>query len=160
MCEETKPDRADIGAWRKGTRKAYCVGDPCRRRRHLRNGAVLCGGTDHSAASCGAKCVCRLFAVAYAALVGFLLRTVLYNGAHGISHTATFAILKTIRQKIIEKTTPFAARNGRGYAKRHAQGYHRRPCGQHGNDSCVPVSRNDGESCRAAFDGRLPVCFG
>ena len=60
-----------------------------------------------------------------AALVGFLLRTVLYNGAHGISHTATFAILKTIRQKIIEKTAPLAARNGRGYAKRHAQGYHR-----------------------------------
>lgn len=100
MCEETKPDRADIGAWRKGTRKAYCVGDPCRRRRRLRNGAVLCGGTDHGTASCGAKCVCRLFAVA---LVGFLLRTVLYNGAHGISHTVTFAIPKTIRQKIIEK---------------------------------------------------------
>ncbi len=37
------------------------------------------------------------------ALGGFLLRTVLYNGALGISHKATFNILKTIRQKLLEK---------------------------------------------------------
>ena len=38
-----------------------------------------------------------------AALAGFLLRTVLYNGALGISHKATFSILKTIRQKLLAK---------------------------------------------------------
>ncbi len=38
-----------------------------------------------------------------AALGGFLIRTVLYNGALGISHKATFGILKTIRQKLLAK---------------------------------------------------------
>lgn len=38
-----------------------------------------------------------------AALAGFLLRTVLYNGALGISHKVTFNILKTIRQKLLAK---------------------------------------------------------
>lgn len=38
-----------------------------------------------------------------AALAGFLVRTVLYNGALGISHKATFNILKTIRQKLLAK---------------------------------------------------------
>lgn len=37
------------------------------------------------------------------ALGGFLLRTALYNGAFGISHKATFSILKTIRQKLLAK---------------------------------------------------------
>lgn len=37
------------------------------------------------------------------ALVGFLMRTVLYNGALGISHKATFNILKTVRQMILAK---------------------------------------------------------
>ncbi len=37
------------------------------------------------------------------ALAGFLLRTVLYNGALGISHKATFSILRTIRQKLLAK---------------------------------------------------------
>ena len=37
------------------------------------------------------------------ALGGFLLRTVLYNGALGISHKATFNILKTIRQQLLAK---------------------------------------------------------
>ncbi len=37
------------------------------------------------------------------ALAGFLLRTALYNGALGISHKATFRILKTIRQKLLAK---------------------------------------------------------
>ncbi len=37
------------------------------------------------------------------ALGGFLIRTVLYNGALGISHKATFCILKTIRQKLLAK---------------------------------------------------------
>ena len=45
------------------------------------------------------------------ALAGFLIRTVLYNGALGISHKATFNILKTIRQKrrvatILSKVCP------------------------------------------------------
>lgn len=37
------------------------------------------------------------------ALAGFLVRTVLYNGALGISHRATFSILKTIRRKLLVK---------------------------------------------------------
>lgn len=37
------------------------------------------------------------------ALGGFLPRTALYNGALGISHKATFSILKTIRQKLLVK---------------------------------------------------------
>ena len=38
-----------------------------------------------------------------AALAGFLFRTLLYNGALGLSHKATFNILKTIRQKMLAK---------------------------------------------------------
>ncbi len=38
-----------------------------------------------------------------AALGGYLLRTVLYNGALSVSHKATFRILKTIRQKLLAK---------------------------------------------------------
>ena len=37
------------------------------------------------------------------ALVGFLLRTVLYNSALSVSHKATFGILKTIREKLLAK---------------------------------------------------------
>ena len=37
------------------------------------------------------------------ALCGFLLRTVLYNGALSISHKATYNILKTIRQMLLAK---------------------------------------------------------
>lgn len=36
-----------------------------------------------------------------AALGGFLARTVLYNTALSLSHTATFSILKTIRQQLM-----------------------------------------------------------
>ena len=38
-----------------------------------------------------------------AALGGWLLRTALYNGALGLSHKATFRILKTIRQLLLAK---------------------------------------------------------
>ena len=38
-----------------------------------------------------------------AALVGFLARTALYNGALSLSHKATFRILKTIRQLLLAK---------------------------------------------------------
>ena len=37
------------------------------------------------------------------ALCGYLLRTALYNGALGVSHRATFSILKTIRQLLLSK---------------------------------------------------------
>lgn len=37
------------------------------------------------------------------ALAGYLLRTVLYYGALGLSHKATFNILKTIRQQLVRK---------------------------------------------------------
>ncbi len=36
-----------------------------------------------------------------AALAGYLVRTVLYNGALSLSHKATFNILKTIRQMLL-----------------------------------------------------------
>ena len=71
---------------------------------------VACGMTPYFAA---AKIIVLLLAgesvfSAYVpwlimALVGFLIRTVLYNGALGISHKATFDILKTIRRKLLAK---------------------------------------------------------
>lgn len=71
---------------------------------------VACGMAPYFAA---AKCIVLLLAgeTAFAAylpwlllaLAGFLLRTVLYNGALGISHKATFHILKTIRQLLLAK---------------------------------------------------------
>ena len=36
-------------------------------------------------------------------LVGYAARTLLYNMALSVSHKATFSILKTIRQRILEK---------------------------------------------------------
>ena len=36
-------------------------------------------------------------------LIGFIIREVLYNLALGESHKAAFSILKTIRQKVLEK---------------------------------------------------------
>ncbi len=36
-------------------------------------------------------------------LLGYVLRTILYNTALSVSHRATFSILKTIRQKILAK---------------------------------------------------------
>lgn len=71
---------------------------------------VACGMTPYFAA---AKIIVLLLAgeslfSAYVpwlimALVGFLIRTLLYNGALGISHKATFDILKTIRRKLLAK---------------------------------------------------------
>ena len=71
---------------------------------------VVCGMVPYFAA---AKIIVLLIAgehtaAAYtpwllAALIGYLIRTVLYNGALSISHKATFQILKTIRQKLLAK---------------------------------------------------------
>ena len=71
---------------------------------------VVCGMVPYFAA---AKIIVLLIAgehtaAAYtpwlpAALIGYLIRTVLYNGALSISHKATFQILKTIRQKLLTK---------------------------------------------------------
>lgn len=71
---------------------------------------VACGMAPYFAA---AKIIVLLFGGEYTfsayvpwlitALAGFILRTLLYNGALGISHTATFNILKTIRQKLLLK---------------------------------------------------------
>ena len=71
---------------------------------------VVCGMTPYFAA---AKIISLLLAKqtvlgAYlpwlgAALAGYLLRTALYNGALGLSHKATFNILKTIRQMLLAK---------------------------------------------------------
>ena len=71
---------------------------------------VLCGMVPYFAA---ARIIVQLLAgerspAAYvpwlaAALGGYLLRTLLYNGALAVSHRATFRILKTIRQLLLEK---------------------------------------------------------
>lgn len=71
---------------------------------------VICGMAPYFAA---AKIIVLLLAgeTAFAAylpwlltaLAGFLLRTALYNGALGLSHKATFRILKTIRQLLLAK---------------------------------------------------------
>ena len=71
---------------------------------------VICGMTPYFAA---AKIIVLLLAgestfAAYVpwlltALLSYLLRTVLYNGALSISHQATFQILKTIRQLLLQK---------------------------------------------------------
>ena len=71
---------------------------------------VVCGMAPYFAA---AQILVRLLAgetalAAYVpwlltALAGYLLRTVLYNGALGLSHKATFNILKTIRQQLVRK---------------------------------------------------------
>ena len=71
---------------------------------------VVCGMAPYFAA---AKIIALLLAkqtapAAYlpwlgVALAGYLLRTVLYNGALGLSHKATFNILKTIRQMLLAK---------------------------------------------------------
>ena len=38
-----------------------------------------------------------------AALIGYLVRTALYNSALSLSHKATFQILKSIRQQLLQK---------------------------------------------------------
>lgn len=71
---------------------------------------VTCGMTPYFAAAKiivllldGEKAFAAYIPWLLTALVGFLIRTVLYNGALGISHKATFNILKTIRQKMLAK---------------------------------------------------------
>ena len=71
---------------------------------------VACGMTPYFAAAkiitlllAGERAVDAYRPWLLAALGGFLLRTALYNAALGISHKATFDILKTIRQKLLSK---------------------------------------------------------
>ena len=71
---------------------------------------VICGMVPYFAAAkiivlllSGEKAFSPYLPWLLAALGGFLLRTVLYNGALGISHKATFGILKTIRQRMLAK---------------------------------------------------------
>ena len=71
---------------------------------------VTCGMTPYFAAAKiivllldGEKAFAAYIPWLLTALAGFLIRTVLYNDALGISHKATFNILKTIRQKMLAK---------------------------------------------------------
>ncbi len=71
---------------------------------------VICGMVPYFAAAkiivlliAGEKAIGAYTPWLIAALVGYLIRTVLYNGALSISHKATFQILKTIRQKLLAK---------------------------------------------------------
>ena len=71
---------------------------------------VLCGMTPYVAAAkiialmlSGQKTLAVYTPWLLAALLGFLARTALYNGALSISHKATFSILKTIRELLLQK---------------------------------------------------------
>ncbi len=71
---------------------------------------VICGMVPYFAAAkmivlllAGEKAAAAYLPWLLAALAGFLARTVLYNSALGISHKATFGILKTIREKLLAK---------------------------------------------------------
>ena len=59
-----------------------------------------------------------------AAMVGYAAKTLLYTFALSLSHTATFAVLKEIRQKILEKSAKTAARNGDGHLQRQVKADH------------------------------------
>lgn len=71
---------------------------------------VICGMVPYFAAAkmivlllAGEKAAAAYLPWLLAALAGFLARTVFYNGALGISHKATFGILKTIREMLLAK---------------------------------------------------------
>ena len=71
---------------------------------------VVCGMAPYFAAAkiivlllAGEKAVAAYTPWILTALGGYLIRTMLYNGALSISHMATFQILKTIRQRLLEK---------------------------------------------------------
>ncbi len=71
---------------------------------------VVCGMVPYFAAAriialllAGEKALSAYTVWLTAALCGYLLRTVLYNGALSLSHKATFSILKTIRQLLLAK---------------------------------------------------------
>ena len=71
---------------------------------------VVCGMVPYFAAAriialllAGEKALSAYTVWLAAALCGYLLRTVLYNGALSLSHKATFSILKTIRQLLLAK---------------------------------------------------------
>lgn len=85
-----------------------------------------------------------------AALCGFLARTALYNGALGISHKATYGILKT--------TTP--ARHSDGYVQRQAQADHRRSGGRHGDDARASLPGDDRKHRCARADADISLRSG
>lgn len=71
---------------------------------------VVCGMVPYFAAAkiivlllAGERAIAAYTPWLLAALIGYLIRTVLYNSALSISHKATFQILKTIRQKLLAK---------------------------------------------------------
>lgn len=71
---------------------------------------VICGMAPYFAVAkiivlllAGEKAVAAYLPWLLTALIGFLIRTVLYNSALSISHKATFSILKTIREKLLAK---------------------------------------------------------
>lgn len=101
--EGEEPGRTDMGNGRKRARQADYGGDSCGAGSCLRYGTAFCGGKNHCAAACGGEGVLAYLPWLLTAFGGFLLRTVLYNGALGISHRATFSILKTIREKLLAK---------------------------------------------------------
>ena len=74
---------------------------------------VVCGMVPYFAAAriialllAGEKALSAYTVWLAAALCGYLLRTVLYNGALSISHKATFSILKTIQQLLLLAKLP------------------------------------------------------
>ena len=100
--EGEEPGRTDMGNGRKRARQAITAVI-------LAVLGVACGMAPHFAAAkiivllAGEKVFLAYLPWLLTAFGGFLLRTVLYNGALGISHRATFSILKTIREKLLAK---------------------------------------------------------
>lgn len=100
--EGEEPGRTDMGNGRKRARQAITAVI-------LAVLGVACGMAPHFAAAkiivllAGEKVFLAYLTWLLTAFGGFLLRTVLYNGALGISHRATFSILKTIREKLLAK---------------------------------------------------------
>ncbi len=69
----------------------------------VRHGPLLCRRPDHSWPAVRQTGFLVLLTWCAVALAGFLLRASLYSLALSISHKATFSILKSIREKILEK---------------------------------------------------------
>ena len=79
------------------------------------------------------------------ALVGFLLRATLYSLALSQSHKATFAILKSIREKSAGELQDASGYDS-GHLQRPDEAGHRRSGGEHGAAS-GPSSAGDDRQC-------------
>ena len=94
------------------------------------------------------------------AMAGYAAKTLLYTFALSLSHAATFAVLKEIRQKILEKLPRFAARNGDRHLQRQVKADHCRSGGRHGDHTGASAAGNDVQSAGTRTHPHLSVCAG